>query len=978
MSGIRSVLNGSDKSINLSIEFMDTKRLNDEAHFENLHRLFVHKYKKDQFKAIITTDNDAFNFMRKYHDVLFPNTPVVFTGVNFFNDEQLNGVTGFTGVVETFDGTQTIELMLNLHPETKRIVIILDGTTTGKMIRSELDGILQAFEHRVQFDFLVNKTLDEIKHSVEALAPGTLVLLMPFARDRDGIVVSYTKIAEWVSSASSVPVYGTWDFYFGHGIVGGRLTDGFSQGTAAAKKVIQVLNGELPQSIPILRTSPTRFMFDSRQLKHFQISQGSLPKDSYLGYQTWYEINFYFVWIGILITVILFILLGLLMVAHFKRHAIKREEEAARKHAEILLEKSRNLLSKLSERVPGVIYQFQIFEDGRFCFPYASKGIQNVYDVTPEQVKEDATPVFSIIHPEDLVSVTKSIKESARTLSDWQAEYRVNLPNLGVRWLSGLSRPEKLDDGSILWHGFIYDITEQKYIAQQLKDSEFRWRYAIEGAGDGLWDWDLIANTVFFSRVWKNMLGYSEEDIGTEIIEREKRLHPDDKLTDLMMVQDCLDGKISSYKNEHRVLCKDGRYKWVLDRGMVVSHDSTGKPLRMIGTQADISLQKEVEQQLKNAKAAADTASKFKSTFLANMSHEIRTPMNAILGMAELLAETQLTHEQQNCVNIFQKSGSHLLSIINDILDISKIESGSFKIEEEIFNIKNILLEVLELFTEKARIKNIVLKTDIPPELHEFVKGDALRLKQVLLNLLGNALKFTPQGTITVSIKHNDDKSLGGNFIIKVIDNGIGISKEQQDKLFQPFSQADSSTTKNHGGTGLGLSISKKLVELMGGTIWMKSTEGTGTSVSFTVECVHSHAAADKVEVKDVVSLHLRELNILIVDDSETNRQLIRAYLKKLKHKITEAENGQIAINKIQEQHFDIILMDIQMPVMDGYEATRRIRMYEKEKALTRSRVIALSAYAQKEEHDKSIASGCDLHLNKPISKNDLLYALKT
>jgi ABC-type uncharacterized transport system substrate-binding protein len=271
VSGIRQTLDGAP--VNLSVEFMDAKRRNDETHFRNLYQLYAYKYPKDHFKAIIVTDNDAFNFMVKYRDALFPKTPVIFTGVNFFRDEQLKGVGGFTGVVETFDGKQTIELMLRLHPATKRIVVVLDGTTTSKAIRSELDAMLPAFEKRVKFDFVANDSLAELKRDVANFKPDTLILLMPFGRDREGEVVSFSQIASLLSNASPVPVYSTWDFYLGHGIVGGRLTDGYSQGSAAAEKTLRVLHGEKPESIPIQRSSSTRNMFDARQLKRFGIKE---------------------------------------------------------------------------------------------------------------------------------------------------------------------------------------------------------------------------------------------------------------------------------------------------------------------------------------------------------------------------------------------------------------------------------------------------------------------------------------------------------------------------------------------------------------------------------------------------------------------------------------------------------------------------------------------------------------------------------
>jgi PAS domain S-box-containing protein len=329
--------------------------------------------------------------------------------------------------------------------------------------------MLPAFEKRVQFDFVMNESLDSLKRKVEAFKPGTLVLLMPFARDSEGVVISFTGIAKLVSAASPVPVYGTWDFYFGHGIVGGRLTDGYSQGSAAAMKALRVLKGETPESIPIQRSSPTRFMFDTRQLKRFKISESDLPEGSYLGYQTWYEINRYYVWASILSGVLMLALICLLVLVQFKRRRAEKEGRAERERTALQLETSHNLINKLSRQVPGAIFQFQLFKDGRSCFPYASDGIQNIYEVTPEQVREDASPVFAVLHPDDYNRVTESIRESARTSQTWQLEYRVKLPSKGVRWLSGLSKPELLEDGSTIWHGFITDITESKQMEAKFR-----------------------------------------------------------------------------------------------------------------------------------------------------------------------------------------------------------------------------------------------------------------------------------------------------------------------------------------------------------------------------------------------------------------------------------------------------------------------------------------------------------------------------
>jgi signal transduction histidine kinase/CheY-like chemotaxis protein len=384
------------------------------------------------------------------------------------------------------------------------------------------------------------------------------------------------------------------------------------------------------------------------------------------------------------------------------------------------------------------------------------------------------------------------------------------------------------------------------------------------------------------------------------------------------------------------------------------------------------------ESELQYAKSASNA----KSNFLANMSHEIRTPMNAIMGMADLLAETPLSYKQQKYVNIFQSAGDNLLHIIDDILDISKIESGKFELTKNEFSIKTLVQEVFDILKSKAEEKKLLLTYEFLPDIHEYLLGDEFRIKQILMNLIGNSIKFTTSGSIVVHVGRNNDTSRKGHLWFEVSDTGIGIAKEQQDKLFQIYSQADSSTTKSYGGTGLGLAISKKIVEMMGGEIWMDSNIGSGTKMYFTLNCEEVKSPTLKTNEpqsdKKKSDTNHHGVKILVVEDAEFNRILIQEYLKNTNHQITEAENGKIAVEKVKQNEYDIILMDMQMPVMDGYSATHEIREWEKQTNHAHIPIVAVTAYALKEEEDKSIAVGCDQHLSKPVSKENLLKVLES
>ncbi|MEI7612168.1 MAG: ABC transporter substrate binding protein [Betaproteobacteria bacterium] len=299
--------------VEFHIEYMDTKRSLDTTHFDNLRQLFSHKYRSIQLDAIVVTDNDAYDFMRHHRDKLFPRVPVVFCGVNWFRDEQLDGLSKFTGVAESADNAATIKLMLQIHPDTQRIVVVIDDTTTGKVLRSELESIADALKGRIQFEFLVALPTNELSVKLSALGANDLVLLMPYASDRSGTFITYPEIAKLVTGHSTVPVYASWDFYLGYGIVGGNLTTAKAQGNAAGEMLQRILNGEKVENLFVLRQIPGQTTFDYRQLTRFNISKSRLPENSVIAFQPWHQSNKPLIWTFVLIGAILITLLWALL-----------------------------------------------------------------------------------------------------------------------------------------------------------------------------------------------------------------------------------------------------------------------------------------------------------------------------------------------------------------------------------------------------------------------------------------------------------------------------------------------------------------------------------------------------------------------------------------------------------------------------------------------------------------------------------------
>lgn len=371
----------------------------------------------------------------------------------------------------------------------------------------------------------------------------------------------------------------------------------------------------------------------------------------------------------------------------------------------------------------------------------------------------------------------------------------------------------------------------------------------------------------------------------------------------------------------------------------------------------------------------SDAASRSKTEFLASMSHEIRTPLNSIIGMAEVLTDTELTEEQRNFVNISRSAGESLLAIINDILDLSKIEADQVKAENIDFHLVSLLNSVTSILSVRAIEQNVTISIDVDPNVPAGLRGDPTRLRQILINLVGNSLKFAQNGHVSISVKKDSDTRL----LFSVKDDGIGIPPEKQKLIFDSFTQADSLTSRKYGGTGLGLTICRKLTKILSGQIGLTSVPGKGSTFFFT--CKLQAAQTDPVgSSKDTTPSTSCEIlpaaHILLVDDNEDNRNLLCLYLRNTPFTLQSAANGQDAIALFKNTPFDLVFMDLEMPILDGYETTRQLREWEKKEQLQATPIVALTAHAFVRFKKKCIAAGCTEYLTKPVRRNTLLQCI--
>ncbi|MGH8228072.1 MAG: PAS domain-containing protein [Steroidobacteraceae bacterium] len=605
---------------------------------------------------------------------------------------------------------------------------------------------------------------------------------------------------------------------------------------------------------------------------------------------------------------------------------------------------------------------------------WASSSYYTLLGYTPEELKLDSIEdVETITHPEDLPRVQEIFTQNIAAGTAYQHDMRLRLKDGSYHWFLARAQAERDAEGrAFRLSGSMQDIHKQKLAESALIAARQRFERAIRGTQDGLWEWDLAHHSLWVSPRFEAILGFAEGEISGAVATPENLVHSGDLETCRTALAAHFDHE-APFDVEVRMRTRAAQYRWVRLRGEA-DRDPSDHALRLAGSLQDVSEAHAARDALIEASEAAQAASRSKSAFLANVSHEIRTPMNGILGMTSLLLDSPLDGPQREQCETIHSSATSLLTVINDILDFSKIEAGKLDIESVEMHLPETIVELRAILAFQSKAKGLELDVRLGPDVPSWVLGDRQRIRQCLVNLLSNAIKFTSHGRVSLEVSVQDraaqDREQGRAIVrFEVRDTGIGIAPEVLPTLFQPFVQADSSTTRHFGGTGLGLSIVRRLIELMSGEVGVASELGHGSTFWFVLPLpvVATASALDRAPRPHALTQFARAYagKVLLVEDNLVNQKVAMSFLERLGCEVTLANNGLEAIQAFVQERFELVLLDLQMPLLDGYAATSRLRKLEP--LATRTPIVALTASAMAGQRERCLEAGMDDLLTKPL-----------
>jgi PAS domain S-box-containing protein len=626
-------------------------------------------------------------------------------------------------------------------------------------------------------------------------------------------------------------------------------------------------------------------------------------------------------------------------------------------------------LAKVAQAVPGVICSFRLRPDGRASMPFSAPGIEELYGIPQATLAEDMGPAFANVHPDDLARALEEVARSARTMTPWNATFRYSHPVKGLRWMAGTSIPSREDDGSVLWHGYVADVTEQRRAEDALRRSEEDLRRLADAMPQLVWTSRADGHPEYANRKMCEYTGFSPADIQGDSWAR--ALHPDDVARTLARWHRSLETG-EPYEIEYRFRSvRDGAYRWFLVRAVPL-RDGEGRIVRWFGTATDIQERRHIEDELRETqRALAEHAERLreehrrKDEFLGMLSHELRNPLAPIRNSVYLLRHSG-PEDADRSLRVIERQTEHLTRLVDDLLDVTRIARGKIQLRRARVDLRDVVRRTGEDLRTVLEERGVAYRVELPDRpLH--ADADATRIAQVIGNLLGNAAKFTREGDeVTLSLAARGDEA-----VVRVRDTGAGIDPALLPSLFEPFVQGERTLARSEGGLGLGLALVKGLVELHGGSVHVESA-GRGTGATFTLRLP---LAADQASSRPAGPVPRGAgaggRRVLVVDDNQDAADSLAQLVRLLGHEVDVAYDGPSAVAAVRARAPDVVLCDIGLPGMDGYAVAREVRGIS-----PRLLLVAVSGYAQPEDVARATEAGFDLHVAKPPDPERLVALL--
>ena len=941
--GIEKKLASAGFPFELFYEYLDAKRLDDHDHQDNLLQLFRHKFAKRRFDAILVSDDFAFSFLLRHHRELFPDTPVVFCGVNFFKDDLLSGNPWVTGVVETFSLEGTIEAALRIQPNLQRLVVIDDDTITGVANRKLLDNLMPRYQGRLRIDFLEGKNIDELQHRCAELPDDSSVLLLSFTRDKAGEVFSLERSAELLTPFCRVPVYSVWDFHLNHGILGGMLTTGEAQGEKAAELLLRILAGEQPASIPVVKEGSNRLLFDHRTMQRFAIDRDRLPPGSTLVNRppSFYELHRDLVLQAAFTFILLLAVIVVISITLVRRRAMEKALKRSEERLRTVFRAAETVAFVITDgsQPPPKILEF-------------SPGAEKMFGYDRQEVL--GQPV-SLIHPPDEIaqfSVRRRIMEQTRQgLSAESTLVRKN----GEHFSALFSVHPLLDEQGEMWGalGVCIDISDQKRTEAALRESTTRFRELSELLPEAIFEIDFSGRVLFLNKSGMEQFGFTEEHLAAgvnayDFFPGEEKEKLKNNLSRLMRGE-------QMGLNEYLVHDKKGRRFPVMTRSALVHRD--GQPVGLRGFLIDISERKRLEENLHNAQRMEAIG-----TLAGGIAHDFNNILMGIEGRTSLslldLPDGDSRREHLACIEAYVKSAASLTS---QLLGFAR--AGTYN---------PICTDINELVGRTATMfgrtkKELSLHLDFDETLPA-ARVDQNQIEQVLLNLLVNAWQAMPGGgRLELATRWRDISEAeaalltiepGSYLLLTVTDSGVGIDERIRDRIFEPFF-----TTKERGrGTGLGLASAYGIVKNHRGTITVKSRKGEGSQFTIYLPATNETPRQQHPVASDLLR---GDEAILLVDDEAMILEVATAMLQQLGYRVTTAAGGSQAVAWYREnwQGIDLVILDMIMPNQGGAETFRHLKEIN-----PLVRVLLSSGYSIDGQAERIIAEGCAGFIQKPFN----------